>query len=87
MLMCPGDQVTTITVSLLGLVTRLMLSPLCVVTDCAAVVLCTLFVQSVHHKLAVLYTYLTYAQVDGGGVIHFNQFQLRFLPIGRSLKA
>ena len=55
-----------------------MLSELCVVTDCAAVVLCTVFVQSVHHKLAVLYTYLTYAQVDGGGVIHFNQIQLQF---------
>ena len=48
-------------------VTRLMLSELRVVTDCAAVVLCTVFVQCVHHKLAVLYTFLTYAQVDGGG--------------------
>ena len=45
-----------------------MLSELCVVNDCAAVVLCTVFVQSVHQKLAVLYTFLTCAQVDGGGV-------------------
>ena len=48
-------------------VTRLMLSELSVVTDCAAVVLCTVFVQSVHQKLAVLYTFFTCAQVDGGG--------------------
>ena len=44
-----------------------MLSELSVVTDCAAVVLCTVFVQSVHPKLAVLYTFFTCAQVDGGG--------------------
>lgn len=48
-------------------VARLMLSELSVVTDCAAVVLCTVFVQSVHPKLAVLYTLFTCAQVDGGG--------------------
>ena len=62
-----------------------MLSELRVVTDCAAVVLCTLFVQSAHQNLAVLYTctpvqytVLTYAQVDGGGVIHLDQFQVQF---------
>ena len=44
-----------------------MLSELSVVTDCAAVVLCTVFVQSVHQKLAVLNAFLTCAQVDGGG--------------------
>ena len=55
-----------------------MLSELRVVTDCAAVVLCTLFVQSTHQILAVQYTVLTYAQVDGGGVIHLDQFQVQF---------
>ena len=63
-----------------------MLSELRVVTDCAAVVLCTLFVQSAHQILAVLYTctvlytVLTYAQVDGAGgsVIHLDQFQVQF---------